>query len=226
MKTIDEIAQEHVESVKAYNPTLTWDLVRTAVCYGAQIGAQMAEKELMGRIAYECAIEPTMDGNQVSLLIGDNLQEGVCGFGDTEIDALVALLKDVKEHFAKAGGVRTIRVCRVENEAEQKGLWRKFDGTWEPLFNMLTDGQCKDLPMEDDPIYREGGKRWFASAPSRETLRKWFSKRDLEELTAKGFTISEFEVSGCKKVSDFEYIFTRDNIVSRAYLKVSDIYPE
>lgn len=119
-----------------------------------------------------------------------------------------------------------IKVYRVENEKEQKGLWRKFDGTWEPLFDMLTDGQCKDMPMEDSPIYREGGKQWFASAPSKETLQKWFSKRDLEELTAKGFTISEFEVVGHKKVSDFEYIFTRDNIISRTYLKVSDIYPQ
>ena len=119
-----------------------------------------------------------------------------------------------------------IKVYRVENEKEQKGLWRKFDGTWEPLFDMLTDGQCKDMPMEDSPIYKEGGKQWFASAPSRETLQKWFSKRDLEELTAKGFTISEFEVVGHKKVSDFEYIFTRDNIISRTYLKVSDIYPQ
>lgn len=118
-----------------------------------------------------------------------------------------------------------IKVYRVENEKEQKGLWRKFDGTWEPLFDMLTDGQCKDMPMEDSPIYREGGKQWFASAPSKETLQKWFSKRDLEELTAKGFTISEFEIVGHKKVSDFEYIFTRDNIISRTYLKVSDIYP-
>ncbi len=119
-----------------------------------------------------------------------------------------------------------IKVYRVENEKEQKGLWRKFDGTWEPLFDMLTDGQCKDMPMEDSPIYREGGKQWFASAPSKETLQKWFSKRDLEELTAKGFTISEFEVVGHKKISDFEYIFTRDNIISRTYLKVSDIYPQ
>lgn len=119
-----------------------------------------------------------------------------------------------------------IKVYRVENEKEQKGLWRKFDGTWEPLFDMLTDGQCKDMPMEDNPIYREGGKQWFASAPSKETLQKWFSKKDLEELTTKGFTISEFEVVGHKKVSDFEYIFTRDSIISRTYLKVSDIYPQ
>ena len=121
---------------------------------------------------------------------------------------------------------KSMKVYRVENEAEQKGLWRKFDGTYEPLFDMLTDGQCRDLPMEDSPVYREGGKRWFASAPSKETLQKWFSKRDLEELVANGFTISEFEVVGYKKVSDFEYIFTRDNIINRNYLEVSDIYPE
>lgn len=120
----------------------------------------------------------------------------------------------------------SMKVYRVENEAEQKGLWRKFDGTYEPLFDMLTDGQCRDLPMEDSPVYREGGKQWFASAPSKETLQKWFSKRDLEELVANGFTISEFEVVGYRKVSDFEYIFTRDNILNRNYLKVSDIYPE
>lgn len=126
----------------------------------------------------------------------------------------------------KQGKQKSMKVYRVENEAEQKGLWRKFDGTYEPLFDMLTDGQCKDLPMEDSPIYREGGKRWFASAPSKETLQKWFSKKDLEELVSKGFTISEFEVVGYKKVSDFEYIFTRDNIINRNYLEVSDIYPE
>ena len=126
----------------------------------------------------------------------------------------------------KQGEQKSMKVYRVENEAEQKGLWRKFDGTYEPLFDMLTDGKCKDLPMEDSPIYREGNKRWFASAPSKETLQKWFSKKDLEELVSKGFTISEFEVAGYKKVSDFEYIFTRDNIINRNYLEVSDIYPE
>ena len=119
-----------------------------------------------------------------------------------------------------------MKVYRVENEAEQKGLWRKFDGTWEPLFDMLTDGLCRDMPMDDDPLYRAEGKQWFASAPSKETLQKWFSKRDLDELLAAGFTVSEFEVSSWKKVSDYEYIFTRDNIISRTDLKVSDIYPE
>ena len=149
--------------------------------------------------------------------------------GDKELYEQLQSLHD-RLHDAywleKQGRQKYMKVYRVENEAEQKGLWRKFDGTYEPLFDMLTDGQCKDLPMEDSPIYREGGKRWFASAPSKETLQKWFSKKDLEELVSKGFTISEFEVVGYKKVSDFEYIFTRDNIINRNYLEVSDIYPE
>lgn len=138
---------------------------------------------------------------------------------EAETDVLLATLFPLQQE-------QSIKVYRVENEKEQKGLWRKFDGTWEPLFDMLTDGQCKDMPMDNSPIYREGGKQWFASAPSKETLQKWFSKRDLEELTTNGFTISEFEVVGYKKISDFEYIFTRDNIVGRTYLRVSDIYPQ
>ena len=135
-------------------------------------------------------------------------------------------VSDALTWLEKQGGQKSLKVYRVENEVEEKGLWRKFDGTWQPLFDMLTDGKCKDMPMEDNPIYREGGKRWFASAPSKEALREWFSKRDLEELVSKDFTISEFEVVGYKKVSDFEYIFTRDNIINRNYLKVSDIYSE
>lgn len=122
--------------------------------------------------------------------------------------------------------MKSIKVYRVENEDEQKGLWRKFDGTWEPLFDMLTDGQCRWMPMDDNPLYREGGKQWFASAPSSDTLQKWFSKRDLEELTAAGFTISEFEVTNWKVVSEFEYVFTRDSVVGRRYLSVSDIYKD
>lgn len=118
-----------------------------------------------------------------------------------------------------------IKVYRVEHTPKEKGLWRKFDGTWEPLFDMLTDGKCRDLPMEFDPIYGEEGTRWFASAPSKETLQKWFSKRDLEELVSNGFTINEFTVSRYKILNEFEYIFPRENIVERRILDVRDIYP-
>lgn len=119
-----------------------------------------------------------------------------------------------------------IKVYRVENETEQKGLWRKFDGTWEPLFDMLTDGQCRNMPMDDNDIYHAEGLRWFASAPSTKTLQKWFSKKDLEELTAAGFTITEFTISRYKVLSEFEYIFPRECIITTRHLSVRDIYPD
>lgn len=61
--------------------------------------------------------------------------------------------------------MNAIKVYRVENRDQNKGLWRRFDGTWDPLFDTLTDGKCKDMPMEDNPIYRAEGLQWFASAP-------------------------------------------------------------
>ena len=130
----------------------------------------------------------------------------------------------MKEKDSANDSAKTIKVYRVENEPEQKGLWRRFDGTWDPLFDMLTDGQCKDMPMDDSDLYRTNGKRWFASAPSSDTLQKWFSKRDLEELTDAGFTINEFEINEWKVVSEFEYIFPRDAIVKTRVLTISDIY--
>ncbi len=119
---------------------------------------------------------------------------------------------------------KTIKVYRVENEIEGKGLWRKFDGTWSPLFDILTDGQCRNMPMDDSPLYRADGKRWFASAPSKVTLQNWFSKRDLEELVDAGFTINQIEVEEWRVVSEFEYIFPREAIVGKKYLEVEDIY--
>lgn len=39
--------------------------------------------------------KPYKDGNQWCILKGENIQEGICGFGDNIEDALVAFLKDV-----------------------------------------------------------------------------------------------------------------------------------
>lgn len=39
-KNLDDIAQEYVNGVKEYNPTPDWNLVHTAVCYGASLNMQ------------------------------------------------------------------------------------------------------------------------------------------------------------------------------------------
>lgn len=43
----------------------------------------------------KAGLKPYKDGNQWCILVGENLQEGICGFGDTIKDALCAFLKDV-----------------------------------------------------------------------------------------------------------------------------------
>lgn len=54
---------------------------------------------------------------------------------------------------------KTIKLYRCENDKEQKGLWRDFDGTFNPKFHLLSDGQCRNVPMPDSDIYRQNGKK-------------------------------------------------------------------
>jgi len=43
-----------------------------------------------------CAINCRGDGDQILALIGSNIQEGICGFGDTLPDALRNLAKELE----------------------------------------------------------------------------------------------------------------------------------
>ena len=113
---------------------------------------------------------------------------------------------------------------RIENQTAKHGIWRNFDGTWNPIFSKLSDGQCKSLPMEDSDLYRVNGKQWFSSAPSKETLKHWFSKQDAIELIDLGYRVYEFELRDAKKVNDFEFIFTRDNIISQREIDYREVY--
>jgi len=113
---------------------------------------------------------------------------------------------------------------RVEDQIEQHGLWRNFDGTWNPVFDQLSEGLSRSLPMEDNDLYRQDGKQWFAAAPTKETLKHWFSLNDVLELAELGYKIYEFKLENTKQVSDFEIIFTRDNIVSQKEIDYKEIW--
>lgn len=113
---------------------------------------------------------------------------------------------------------------RVEDQSEKHGLWRNFDGTWNPVFDQLSEGLSRNLPMEDSALYREDGKQWFSAAPSKETLKHWFSVNDVLELQKLGYKVYEFELVNTKEVSDFEIIFTRDNIVQQREINYKEIW--
>lgn len=115
---------------------------------------------------------------------------------------------------------------RVENQNQGHGIWRNFDGSWNPVFSRLSDGQCKNMPMEDSSLYRTDGKRWFSAAPSKDTLKHWFSKQDALELAALGYKAYEFELENTMTVSEFEIVFTRDNIVSQKEIDYKEIWDD
>lgn len=113
---------------------------------------------------------------------------------------------------------------RVEDQIKKHGLWRNFDGTWNPVFDKLSDGLSRSLPMEDNDLYRKEGKQWFAAAPSKETLKHWFSLNDVLELAELGYKIYEFEFQDAELISDFEIVFTRDNIIKQREIDYKEIW--
>lgn len=113
---------------------------------------------------------------------------------------------------------------RVENQVRKHGLWRTFDGSWNPVFDRLSEGLSRSLPMEDNNLYRRDGKQWFAAAPSKETLKHWFSLNDVLELYELGYRVYEFEINDTESISEFEIIFTRDNIVMQKEISYKEIW--
>lgn len=116
-------------------------------------------------------------------------------------------------------------VYRVENPIKGEGLWRDFDGNLNPVFDKLSEGLCRSLPMPHNPeVYKADGKSWFSAAPSKETLKHWFSKQDVIELINLGYGVYEFDVKDERKISEFEVIFTRDNIIRQTAIQMEEIW--
>jgi len=119
-----------------------------------------------------------------------------------------------------------VKVYRVEDQAGKHGLWRDFDGTVNPLFNKLTVGKCKDMPMPDSDFYRANGKQWFSATDTPEKLLAWFDVLDIIESEKLGYHVYEFDVAGVRKVSDYEVVFTRDSIRECRAIDPQTIWPD
>ena len=117
-----------------------------------------------------------------------------------------------------------MKAYRVENQLEEHGIWRNFDGTINPVFRHLTQGKCKDMPMEDSDFYRYKGKQWFSATDSPEKLKVWFSALDVAEMLEMGYQIFEYEIESCRVVSEYEICFTRDSILDSKILDPTKIY--
>lgn len=117
-----------------------------------------------------------------------------------------------------------MKAYRVEDQRRGHGIWRDFDGKVNPVFSKLTQGKCKDMPMEDSEFYRHDGKQWFSATDTSEKLKAWFSVLDVVEMLDLGYSVFEFEISSCRVVSEYEICFTRDCIISQKEIDPRDIY--
>lgn len=100
---------------------------------------------------------------------------------------------------------------RIDNFEQKRGIWRDWDGNWNPVFDeFLQDGVSKDLPMEDNKTYQGG---WFAATESLETLiPHWVSFDDLRKLYKHGWVVQSYlcEEQYTKKLNDYETIFLKE----------------
>lgn len=119
-----------------------------------------------------------------------------------------------------------MKVYRVEDPRRGHGIWRNFDGTINPVFKYLSDGKCKDMPMEDSDFYREDGKNWFSATDTPEKLKAWFSTQDVIEMEAMDYFVIEFEVTNVREVSEFEVVFTRDSMINWSYINPQAIWED
>lgn len=76
--------------------------VKDASAAIAYLEKQKEQKSSAEEVLIRAGLKPFKDGNQWCILVGDNIQEGVCGFGDTIDDALYEFLKGVCEQQKSA----------------------------------------------------------------------------------------------------------------------------
>jgi hypothetical protein len=60
-----------------------------------ELEKQGEQKCTAEEVLIKAGLKPYKDGDQWCILLGDNIQEGICGFGDTIDDALYAFLNDL-----------------------------------------------------------------------------------------------------------------------------------
>jgi len=102
------------------------------VCKDYTYSAMKEQKSTAEEVLIRAGLKLFKDGNQWCVLVGDNIQEGVCGFGDTIEDALYEFLKEV---------------CEQQKPAE----WSEDDKTIDQLAEEYVEGVKKfnDAPTWD-----------------------------------------------------------------------------
>lgn len=108
---------------------------------------------------------------------------------------------------------------RVENQTSMQGLWYDTNGNFRPLVTRLADGKARDMPMDMDPTYGLGGRRWYSACESIPALSCVFSLDDVIELEGLGYSLYRFEVSGFR-TNDWHALFAREDVQQQSKVDI------
>lgn len=70
------------------------------------------------QLVFEEELTPFKDGNQWCFLLGRNLQDGICGFGDTILDAAVDFYKDYMNTKIHIGELKISMAQQEQSEVD------------------------------------------------------------------------------------------------------------
>ena len=136
----------------------------------------MSAEEVLAK----AGLKPYKDGNQWCILAGDNIQEGICGFGDTIDEALYQFLMEVlekqKDHFRDD-------TKKVEQKpADDKAFEEWIDDWWK--HNKVNNPDSYD--NGDEIQFDEQGFKNFCRG-----IRNMYQHKPAEWLAIQGYTTEE-----------------------------------
>ena len=129
------------------------------------IAGKMPQPPAAEVILAKAGLKPYKDGNQWCILAGDNIQEGICGFGDTIDEALYEFLKEV---LTMANSPQLKEQKQEWSEEDEKMIERLITRLNWITNNTRTDGTSPNItffdeidwlkslrPQSKDEIYKE-----------------------------------------------------------------------
>lgn len=182
----------------------------------------MSAEEVLTR----AGLKPYKDGNQWCILAGDNIQEGICGFGDTIEDALYEFLKEVLDFPKEQKPKMTPKwLYRLEFRDSSCGLWYDGYGKWcfESGIGSISGCKTKTLPMDYDARYKQDGRDWFSSCSRKEDLMHWYSLEDAKELLSKGFVFTRYLATEYHEYEQ-QTVFIKETALYREEIDIFELF--
>lgn len=130
------------------------------------------------------------DGNAWCILLGDNIQEGICGFGDTKEEALIAFIKELiekqgkkKSTNSKEDDVRRVSTIQVLEYAKSLPDYNQFG----------KDAICKNIAWLEKQSEKPQGKSALEAA-KEEKVDNQNCVKPVDEVEPK-FKVGDFIVN-------------------------------